>query len=436
METSYVYCHTHRSLLFWTTTYFDLCCKALAKGTVRKIDLNNFKVARSETARDINRRIVLNLIRRHQPISRAGLSRRSGLQRSTVSAITEQLISESWVIKGAAGQLPRGRKPTFLHLNDSRAGIVGVDIQPALTTVAVAGIDSRFIAQESIATGRSAAEFVARLSRRISDLIRAHPKSSYEGIGVSLPGRIDPVSQKLIFSPSLGWGELDLKAPLERATGLPVQLENAANACALAELWSGRHTESVTNLVTVTVSEDIAVGMIMNGQLVQGASGVAGEFGHVALLPEGPACRCGNHGCWEVLASNSAAVRYYAQSATPRKGEVGSKSDMATVGFEDIVRLAEQGDIKAAGALDEMARHLGAGIAMLVTGRAQEVLVVVGEITRAWSRVGPIVADTVKSHSFTHSGTRILPAAPEAQPRLRGTIAMVLQKYFGAPFIA
>src|SRR5215471_18655491 len=184
--------------------------------TVRKIDLTNFRVARSETARDINRRIVLNLIRKHQPISRAGLARRCGLQRSTVSAITEQLIAERWVIKGAAGHLPRGRKPTFLHLNDERAGIVGVDIQPVTTTLAVAGIDSHFLAHESMSTGRDPVEFVARLSRRILDLIRAHPKSSYEGIGVSLPGRIDLASQKLTFAPNLGWSELDLKTPLER----------------------------------------------------------------------------------------------------------------------------------------------------------------------------------------------------------------------------
>jgi len=267
-------------------------------------------------------------------------------------------------------------------------------------------------------------------------LIRAHPKSSYEGIGVSLPGRIDLSSQKLTFAPNLEWGELDIKTPLERATGLPVELENTANACALAELWSGHHTEEVSNLMAVTVSDDIGVGMIINGQLVQGSTGLAGEFGHVSLVQDGPQCRCGNRGCWEVMASNSAAARYYAQSASHRKGEVGSKSDMATVGFGDILRLVQQGDAKACKALDQMAHYLGSGIAMLITGLAPDALVVVGEVTRAWDRVGPIVAQAVKQRSFTHAGTQILPTDPEAQPRLRGTIALVLQKHFGAPFIA
>jgi len=403
---------------------------------MRKIDLSNFRVARSETARDINRRIVLNLVRQHQPISRASLARRSGLQRSTVSAIAEQLLAQRWVIEGATRHLPRKHKPTFLHLNDDQAEIIGVDIQPITTTLAVAGIDSHFLAQESMTTGKDPTEFVARLSRRILDLMRAHPKSSYEGIGVSLPGRIDVKTQRLTFAPNLEWGELDIKTPLEKATGLPVELENAANACALAELWSGRHLEGVSNLVTVTVSDDIGVGMIMNGQLVQGSTGVAGEFGHVTLMPEGPQCRCGNRGCWEVLASNAAAARYYAQSATVRKGEVGSKSDMAKVPFGDILRLVEQGDTKACRTLDQMAHYLGVGIAMLVTGLAPDVLVVVGDVTRAWERVGPIVDETVKRLSFTGAARRILPTNPEAQPRLRGTMALVLQKHFGAPFIA
>lgn len=403
------------------------------RSRLQKIDLNNIRVARSETARDINRRIVLNLVRKHQPISRAGVARRSGMQRSTVSAITGQLISERWVMEGAVGHLPRGRKPTFLHLNPDRAGIIGVDIQPGRTTVAVSSMDSQFLAQESIPTSTDPAEFIARLSRRITDLMRAHPKSSYEGIGISLPGRIDVASHRLIFAPNLGWADLDLKTPLEKGTGLPTELENAANACALAELWSGRHGEGVRNLVTVTVSDEIGVGLILNGQLVRGSTGLAGEFGHVSLLADGPLCRCGNRGCWEVMASDSAAMRYYAESASVRKGEVGSKSATARVPFTDILRLVEQGDVKAARALEQMASHLGAGIAMLVTGLAPDVLVVVGEVTRAWNRVGPIVEQEIKSRSFTHAATRVLPTDPEAQPRLRGTIALVLQKHFDAP---
>jgi hypothetical protein len=161
------------------------------------MDLNNFQVATSETVRDINSRIMLNLVRKHQPVSRADLTRYSGLQRSTVSAIAVRLIAERWLKEGAVGNLPRGRKPTFLHLNTERCGVVGVDIQPATTTLVGSSMDSQFLAQESMSTEKDPVEFIARLSRRIKDLMRAHPRNSYEGIGISLPGRMDSSSQKL-----------------------------------------------------------------------------------------------------------------------------------------------------------------------------------------------------------------------------------------------
>ncbi len=203
---------------------------------MRKIDLTSFHVATSETARDINRRIVLDLIRTRQPISRADLARHSGLQRSTISVIAEQLIAEQWVAEGALGHLPRGRKPRFLQLNVQRAGVIGINVRPATTTIALADLNGRFVAQQSIPTAADPQAFVKELSQHVKAFIKAHPQVFYEGIGVSLPGRVDYLSQRLIFAPNLGWRDVDLKKPLERATGLSVEIENAANACALAEI--------------------------------------------------------------------------------------------------------------------------------------------------------------------------------------------------------
>src|SRR6266496_6282872 len=114
-------------------------------------DFMPLQAASNEVVRDFNRRIVLNLIRTRQPISRADLARASGLQRSTISLIVEQLIEENWVLEGPTGRLPRGRRPTFLRLNDDRV-IIGVDIRPTQTTVALADANGRFISQEMIGT--------------------------------------------------------------------------------------------------------------------------------------------------------------------------------------------------------------------------------------------------------------------------------------------
>ena len=137
----------------------------------RAAEPNRFHPASSEVARDINRRIVLNLIRRRHPISRADLARASGLQRSTVSLIVEQLIAEQWVVEGATGRLPRGRRPTFLRLNDERV-IIGVDIRPIQITVAVSDANGNFTAQETMATPADPKRAITELVTRIQRVVR------------------------------------------------------------------------------------------------------------------------------------------------------------------------------------------------------------------------------------------------------------------------
>ncbi len=397
---------------------------------MRKIDLTNFQVATSETARQINRRIALNIVRRSQPMSRAELARRSGMQRSTVSAIVEQLIDEGWITEGASGPSARGRRPRLLHLNVERAGIVAVDIRPELTRVALAGIDARFVMNSAWPTPATPEAFAELLARTVEGFRTTHSDVVCEGMGVTLPGRVDQ-SGRLVFAPNLGWGEVNLRELLEAEVGLPLVMENAASACALAELWFGRHPENVRNLVAVTVSEGIGVGLLLNGQLVHGTGAMSGEFGHVTLDDKGPWCGCGKRGCWEQYASNKAAVRHYLKGASA----TGGRSRGGTLRINDILALAESGDRRAIETLDWMAYHLGVGLAGLVTGLAPEVLVIVGEVTAAWSRVGPIVLDVVSKRTLPGTATAIVPTDPGTQPRLRGAVTLVVQQHFGAPSV-
>jgi predicted NBD/HSP70 family sugar kinase len=398
---------------------------------MRKIDLTNIQVATSETARHINRRIALNIIRRSQPMSRADLARRSGMQRSTVSAIVEQLIGEGWLTEGASGPAARGRRPRLLHLNVERAGIVAVDIRPEMTRVALAGIDARFVMNSAWPTPATPGAFAKMLARTVESFRAAHRDIVCEGMGVSLPGRVNEAGQ-LVFAPNLGWGEVNLRELLEAEVGLPLAMENAASACALAELWFGRHPENVRNLVAVTVSEGIGVGLLLNGQLVHGGGAMAGEFGHVGWDDKGPLCGCGRRGCWEQYASNQAAVRHYlGNGKAPAKGGRGRRP----LQFTDLLALAEAGDRRARETLDRMAHHLGTGLAALVTGLAPQVLVIVGEVTAAWNRVGPIIIDVVSKRSLPGTSTAIVPTDAATQPRLRGAVTLVVQQHFGAPNI-
>lgn len=376
--------------------------------------------ASSEFVRDINRRIILNLIRTRHPISRADLARLSGLQRSTVSLIVEQLIDEHWVQEGPTGRLPRGRRPTFLRLNDERV-IIAVDVRPTQTTVAVADANGRFLSQEIMATSSDPANLMTGLIQSIQRLIGGSRKKKIEGVGISVPGRYDDQTDRLVFAPNLNWQDVDIRNPIAKATGLEVTVENAANACVLAAVWFD-HMEDCRNLVVVTISEGIGTGVWANGQLVRGLNGMAGEFGHVPLDPNGPPCGCGGNGCWEVYGSNRAALRYYRESGA-------EPGDMT---FLDLLGRADQGDQRAIKAVETMAQYVGRGTRMVVAGLAPESIVMVGDLTRSWHRFGPVIESEVQAQVLPGGAVpKVIPAYEDGMARLRGTVALVLQKDFG-----
>jgi predicted NBD/HSP70 family sugar kinase len=387
------------------------------------IDLKRIQAASNDVVRGINRRIVLNLVRTRQPISRADLARMSGMQRSTISLIVEELVNENWVIEGPTGRLPRGRRPTFLRLNEERV-IIGVDLRPTQTTVALADVNGKFSSQETMPTPQEPAEAIAQIIERVERIkagLGSRAQTKIEGIGISIPGRFDPAADRLVFAPNLGWRDVDLRGPVAAATGLDVEIENAANACVLAAVWFDR-MDSCRNLVVVTVSEGIGTGIFLNGQLASGLSGMAGEFGHVPLDPEGPLCGCGSRGCWEVFGSNRAAVRYYLESS----------SQPAGLSFPDLLTLADQGDARAAKALEKMAHYLGNGMRMIVAGLSPERIIIVGDLTRSWQRFGPIIEAEVRAQVLPGGAQpQLIPVHEEGRARLRGTVALVLQKHFG-----
>src|SRR5580658_7670580 len=316
---------------------------------IKRIDLAYVELASSENARDINRDIVLEIIRSQQPVARADLARSSGLQPSTISAIVEQLIEEKWVAEGAVSRRPRGRPSTLLSLNDAMVILVA-DVRPHQAIVALGDLNGRFLAREAVPLVSEPARSVTKIVQCMQAMRAAHSDRSFEGIGISMPGRVDPETQRLLIAPNLKWTDYDIKGAIEQQMQLQVELANAANACLLSELWSGR-LDGIRNAVLITVSEGIGAAILANGQIITSRSGLAGEFGHSPIDPMGPLCGCGQRGCWEVFASSNAALRYYA--------ELSPKSRAGTI--HDLLRQAEEGDANAIAAITRQATHLGRG---------------------------------------------------------------------------
>lgn len=379
-------------------------------------------VASSETAREINRDILLHAIHLHQPVSRADLARLTGLQPSTVSVIIGQLIDEGWVLPGELGRLPRGRRPTFVTLNDQHATLA-IDLRPGKANLAIVDINGKILARDtadfnmlgdSTSEARTAIADIARVARSLKN---AWSDRTFHGVGVSVSGRVDQKTHRLLFSPNGPWTQIDLHGELQRILDTDIEMENAANACLFSERWFGNFSDA-TNLIVVSVSEGVGAGLLVDGRVVRGRDDMAGEFGHMPIEETGPVCGCGNVGCWETFASNRAGLRYYRELAP----------DSTITTFQELLDLAVAGDLKALRSIDKMMTYLARGLAMLTAGLAPEVIIIVGDCTALWPRIRPLLESQLISRSFTSHTPRVVAATDGDAARLRGAAALVLHR--------
>jgi predicted NBD/HSP70 family sugar kinase len=405
----------------------------------RRINPRSFRLARRGTSREINRQIAFNLVRTRQPISRADLARLMGTTRGAVTVLVNDLIADGLVFEGAKGEAPRGRKPKFLYLDSRRRCVVAVDLRPTRCFFMVTNIVGEpLVGVTSFPTDRDPKRLVAKLAARIRDTLARHPElGRCDGVGVVVPGMVDRTGTRVLFAPRLGWRDVPFQEPLAAATGLPVTIENSGKACALAQAWSARgDVGPPEDLVFLSVSDGLGVGVVANGQLLRGQHNAAGEFGHIPLALEGPRCACGVQGCWEAHVSNLATLsRYVGRELDPGKP---IPAELAALTVEDLVSRARQGDALAVAALRTTALYLGAGLAAVVNAVDPARIYVSGEITSAWDMLEPVVRAALHERTLRPSrGQADIVVVPQHDlPRLRGAAALVTTPAFAAPVVA
>jgi len=384
---------------------------------IRRIDLSSAQLASSEMARDINRDIVLEFIRFRQPVSRVDLSRLSGLQPSTISAIVEDLIGEGWVKEGAIVRGGRGRPSTMLSVNEDLVTLA-LDIRPNQAIVAVVDLTGRFLSHETITTATAPQAAIGKLVKKMRALRGQYKEKTFEGIGVSVPGRVDPATHRLLMAPNLKWDGFDIKSALEKEMELQVEIDNDANACLLSELWFG-HLEGVRNAVLIAVSEGLGAAILAGGQLHSGFNGLAGEFGHIPMDPRGPQCGCGQRGCWETFASSRAALKAYRKFS--RNANV---KDM-----HDLLRLVQDRDPAALKAIKAQATALGRGLRLVTAAMSPERILITGEITSCWDVAGPVVQSELEAGILAGTAPQLMVAGDGYLARLSGGAALLMQRH-------
>jgi predicted NBD/HSP70 family sugar kinase len=407
---------------------------------MRKINPHDFKVARRGTSREINRQIALNLIRAHQPISRADLARLMNVRRGVSSLLVSELLDEGLIFEGAVGEaVGRGRRPTFLYIDSRQRCVVGVDVRASRTYIMITDLMGHQIGNvSSFQTNHDVEVLIQDLARRIKQLLADYKEiGSCAGVGVVVPGMVDLAAGRVLHAPTLAWRDINLREPLAAAIGYPVHIENSGKACALAQLWATR-SDVVTSgtSVFVSISDGVGTGIIVNGELMRGRHNTAGEFGHVPLSIDGPRCSCGATGCWEAYVSNIATLsRYFGRDLA----EPGPKDiDASTFTVEDLIARARAGDAKALAAINSTARYLGLGLASIINAVDPGRVYVGGEITTAWGLIEPIVRSALRERTLTEFGgmTEVHVVPAEEHPRLRGAVALVATPAFAAPMVA
>lgn len=386
------------------------------------------QIARPNTIRDINKQIVLNYVRDRSPISRAEIARETELQRSTVSSIIDGLQADGLIVEIGTGDSTGGRRPTLLRLKTGTPVAVGIDLTPRTTTVALADLAGTVLEKVSFPTSPNRDFMTQQMIERVLCLAAKYPGCSLK-IGMSVPGLVDHTIGRALNIPYFNWMDWDICPAIEKATGMPVTIENDANATALAELWFGHDKIRKTrNFVMVLVGEGIGTGIIFDGQIYRGEKGSGGEFGHMIVGLNAPVeCSCGSRECWEAHASEKAIIARY-------RSHLSAKSlRQQDMDIGHLVELALEGEENAVHSLEETARHLGIGISNLIVGLSPQVVVVSGNITKAWHLIeGELSRIAKRSVLGGLPDTILMPSSLGELPTLTGAFSLVLARKFAS----
>ncbi|MEW9701100.1 ROK family protein [Paenibacillus sp. SI8] len=321
----------------------------------------------------INKSIVLHHIRTDSPISRARIAEITGLTKATVSSLVNELIESSLVDEIGAGESSGGRKPMMLLFNGTAGYAIGVDLGVHDILAVLTDLTGQVVEEYRVQHDNASLEqVIGLLKASIRELIHRAPESVYGiiGIGIGVPGICDE-NGNLLFAPNLGWENVPLQQQVEAEFDIPVVIDNEANAGAVGEKQFGAGKDTA-NLVYVSIGIGIGAGIIIKGELYRGATGFSGEIGHISIQHDGPKCRCGSLGCWELYASEHALLEQ-------ARRELGS----GAVDLESLLRRADSGDHDVIALFERLGYYLGVGVVNIINGFNPDFIILGGRLAGA-----------------------------------------------------
>jgi len=391
--------------------------------------------------RELNRSIVLERLWVASPLSRADLAAATGLNKTTISNLVDEMIAAGFVREIGRNASAGGRPGVLLEFDPDAGWIIGAEIGVGHLSVVLANLRADIAWR-----GQMQFDLTDGLETVIEKLIgllrqaRQHSQRSRRrlmGAGITVPGLVDVSSGELIFEPNMGWRDVPLRQLLHARLHLPVQVDNDANAAALAERYFGV-ARDVETFAYVVANIGLGAGLVMGGQLYPGVSGYAGEAGHTTIDPDGPLCRCGNRGCWERLASQRSLIERVSAALQAGKSSrlleagVDGRQPLA---LEAILQAARQGDAVARQALVETGTYLGIGIANLVNLLNPTLVAFGGSLSLAHEFLLPAAREVIDARAMRElrQAARIVVSAFQADACVIGGVALVLHELLSRP---
>ncbi len=337
--------------------------------------------------REVNWKLVLELIRGSEAISQVELLKKTRLSAGTVASIVKELKSRGFVEEVGLGRSVTGRRPVLLQFNPRAQYVVGAELTADQTRVALVDLAGRIVLKTERATAAADAP-QAVLQGVCSDAVTlvqeigASPEKLL-GVGIAVEGIVDPSQERLMLLANLGWRNVPVKELLEATLRIPAVVTNSGMAMVFGEYLYGAG-KGCTSAVCLDVDSGIGATAILNGRVLRGAHGMAGEIGHDMAIADGDVCSCGKRGCLETVASAKAIV---AKAGKARREEQNSSipetiDSCATPKAIGLIReAAENGDPLARRVIQEAGRYLGIAAARLVNFLDPELLILTGMVT-------------------------------------------------------
>ncbi len=379
--------------------------------------------------KQLNKSIVLNVLRSKSPVSRTDISKLTGLNKATVSVIMDELLAEDLVIELGHGPSTVGRRPVMCRFNPQAGMVIGLQIEVDSVSGVLTDLAGNIIREQVEVVDSLADIDVAKQAiKNVVDPLLSHATGTrlgVLGIGVGVPGLVNYSTGVVRRAPNLHWNNVPLRSFLESEWPYSILVDNEANAGALGEKLFGIGRD-YTDLVYISVGHGIGAGIVVNGELVRGVHGLAGEFGHMTIEVNGHKCSCDGRGCLEMYASEK-AVKETIRIST------GEEWPTARV-FEQLAK----GNRVATEAVRLAGRFLGIGISNIANGLDTSLIVIGNRMANGGSVFLESVRESFYEYCFSHSlsKTNIELSQLGKSACALGAASLVVHEYFSIPKMA